>query len=197
MKKGSLQSRDRAKVARNPTVHAAVERVTHDRVPDRAQVHTNLMRPTGVDRYLRQRQGAAQRLGSDDARDRFAAAPRPRRHLLSVLLIPPDWGIDAAACQDFAPDQCDVLFLDLTVVELARKFLVRGIVFRHNHQPRRATVQAVNDARPLLAADAAEIVDVVQQRVDERAATVTGRRMHDHSRGLVDNEQVLVLEDDG
>ena len=55
----------------------------------------------------------------------------------------------------------------------------------------------MHDAGPLLAADAAEIVDVVQQRVDERAAGMPGRRMHDHARRLVDDDQVVVLVEDG
>ena len=39
---------------------------------------------------------------------------------------------------------------------------------------------------PQLAADAAQVVDVVEQRVDERAAGVAGRGVHDHPGRLVD-----------
>ena len=49
---------------------------------------------------------------------------------------------------------------------------------------------------PLLAADAAQIVDVVQQRVDQRAAGMAGRRVHDHAGRLVDDDEVAILVDD-
>ena len=49
---------------------------------------------------------------------------------------------------------------------------------------------------PHLAADAAEIVDVVQQRVDQRAARVAGGRVHDHPGRLVDDDEVGVLVED-
>ena len=49
---------------------------------------------------------------------------------------------------------------------------------------------------PLLAADAAEIVDVVQQRVDQRPAGMPGGRMDHHPRRLVDDDEVLVLVED-
>jgi hypothetical protein len=41
-----------------------------------------------------------------------------------------------------------------------------------------------------------EIVDVVEQRVDQRAARVPGGRMHHHARRLVDDDQIAVLVDD-
>ena len=49
---------------------------------------------------------------------------------------------------------------------------------------------------PLLAADAAQVVDVVEQRVDQRAAGVAGGRMHHHAGRLVDDDQVVVLVED-
>ncbi len=54
----------------------------------------------------------------------------------------------------------------------------------------------MNDAWPLLPADAAQIVDVMEQGVDQRAARMAGRRMHDHARRLVDHDHVAVLVDD-
>ena len=38
--------------------------------------------------------------------------------------------------------------------------------------------------------------DVMQQRVDERAARVPGRRVHDHARRLVDDDEVVVFVED-
>ena len=96
----------------------------------------------------------------------------------------------------FAPHERDVLLLDFAVVKLAREMLVRGVVLGDDHQARRAAIEPVDDARPPLAADAAQIVHVVQERVDERAARVAGGRMHDHARRLVHDDQVAILVDD-
>ena len=56
----------------------------------------------------------------------------------------------------------------------------------------------MDDARSLDAGDAAErlAAAVRQQRVDERAARVTGRRVDDEPGRLVDDQQVGVLVDD-
>ena len=90
--------------------------------------------------------------------------------------IAADRRVDPPARLHLAPDQRDVFLLDLAIVKLPRQLLVRGVVLGDHHQARRAAIEPVHDARPLLAADAAQIVDVVEQRVDERAARVAGRR---------------------
>ena len=58
VQKRALEVRHGAKVARHAPAHAAVERIADDRMADRAEVHTNLVRPAGVNRDLRQRQHA-------------------------------------------------------------------------------------------------------------------------------------------
>ena len=59
----------------------------------------------------------------------------------------PIGGVDAASRHHLAPDQRDVLLLDLPLGELAGQFLVRGVVLGDHHQPRRAAVEAMDDAR--------------------------------------------------
>jgi len=54
----------------------------------------------------------------------------------------------------------------------------------------------VHDSGPLLAADAAQIVDVMQQGVDEGAARMPGRWMNHHARRLVDDDEIAILVDD-
>ena len=95
-----------------------------------------------------------------------------------------------------APDERDVFLLDLAVAKLARQLFVRRVVLGDHHQPRRAAIEPMHDPGPLLAADAAQIVDVVQQRVDQRAARMAGRRMDDHPGRLVDDDEVVVLVED-
>ena len=81
-----------------------------------------------------------------------------------------------------APYQREVFLLDFTVVKLARQLFVRRVVLGHHHQARRAAIEPMHDPGPLFAADAAQIVDVMKERVDQRSARVAGRRMDHHSR---------------
>jgi hypothetical protein len=54
----------------------------------------------------------------------------------------------------------------------------------------------VHDPGPQLAADPREPAGVVEQRVDQRAVGVAGRRVDDQAGRLVDDDEVLVLEED-
>ncbi len=135
------------------------------------------------------------------ARTILVTASRLRRARADIFLrltgSRPIGRVDAPARLHLAPYQRDVFLLDLTVVELARQALVSGIVFGDDHQTRRPAIQPVDDARPAFAADAAQVVHVVQERVDERPAGMTGRRVHDHPRRLVHDDQVSILVNDG
>ena len=54
----------------------------------------------------------------------------------------------------------------------------------------------MDDTGSKLAADAAEICNVVEKGIDQRAAGVPGGRMNDHPGWLVEDDDVLILEDD-
>ena len=176
MKKRPLQARHRANVAGHAAVDAAVQRIADDGMADGAEMHANLVRPSGVNRDLAQRQA----WHVERARDSRHAL---RARGATVRTSSAGWtgsrpiaaSIRRPACHD-APHERDVFLFDLAILELPRQFLVRGIVLRDDHHAGRATIEAVDDSRPQLAADAAEVGDVVQQRVDERARCVARRR---------------------
>ena len=126
----------------------------------------------------------------------MARAAGARRHLDAVLRIAADRGVDALALLHQPPGQRDVFLLDLAIVKLPRQLLVGLVVLRDHHHARGALVEPMDDARPHFAADAAEILHVMEQRVDERAGRVARGRMHDHARGLVDDHHVGVVEED-
>ena len=73
---------------------------------------------------------------------------------------------------------------------------MRPIVLRHNHQARRAPIEAVHDARTHLAADSAEVVDLMEQRMDQGALRMPAGGMHDHAGRLVHDNDIRVLIDD-
>ena len=165
----------------------------------RAQVHADLMGAAGVNRDSGQRQDAAEVLGADDARHRLAASPRARRRGAIFFRFAGSRPIGASmrrpACTS---PQTSAMYSFSTSrsAKLARELLVRRVVLGDHHQPRRAAIEPVHDAGPLFAADAAEIVDVVEQRVHQRAAGVARGRMHDHPGRLVDDDQIVILVDD-
>ena len=73
---------------------------------------------------------------------------------------------------------------------------MRPIVLGDHHHPGRPAVEAMHDAGPQLAADAAQVLDVVQERVDEGAVGVARGGMDDHAGGLVDDHEVRVVVED-
>ncbi len=110
--------------------------------------------------------------------------------------IASDRGVDAPPGLDHTPHQGDVFLLDLAIVKLPRQLLMGTIVLGDDHHTRRAAIQPVHDARPQLAADAAEIGEVVEQCVHERARAMTRARMNHHACRLVQHGEIRVLVED-
>jgi hypothetical protein len=81
-------------------------------------------------------------------------------------------------------------------VELPRQLAVRRVILGNHHHAAGALVQTMHDARPDLAADAAQVFDVVQQRVHQRAVRVAGGGMHHQACGLVHHHHILIIEQD-
>ncbi len=131
-----------------------------------------------------------------DPRHRAARPPGAGRHLLPVLRIAADGLVDPPPGLDDAPDERDVFLLDFPVLKLPCQLLVGLIVLGDDHQSRGAAIETMHDSRARLAADPAQILDVVQQSIDERAARVPGPGMDDHPGGLVEDDDIRILEDD-
>ena len=196
MQKGSIQFLHGLDVGLHASVDAAVERIADNRVADGAEVHANLMRAPGVNGNVRERERGIDLEGSDDARDGLSTSSRAIRHPLSVVRVASNWVFDTAPCHHHTPDQRHVLLLDLAILELTGKLLVRRVVLGYHHQPRGAAIQSMHDARASLAADATQIVDMMEQRIHQRPGLVSSGGMHDHAGGLVDDDDVRVLIDD-
>ena len=96
-----------------------------------------------------------------------------------------------------AVDDREIAPVDRMRGELLRQALVRDVGLGDDQQARRVLVDAVDDARPRNAADARQrSAAMVEQRVDQRAVEIARRRVDDQPGGLVDDQQMLVLEDD-
>ena len=84
---------------------------------------------------------------------------------------------------------------------MARKLfaqaLMRAIALGDDHETARLLVEAMDDARPLDAANAGKAVAAMgEEGIDQRAAVMAGGGMHDQSRRLVDDDEVVILIDD-
>ena len=82
--------------------------------------------------------------------------------------------------------------------EIGRQRLMGGIVLGRHHQAAGVLVQAVDDPRPALAPDAREGLPAMgDQGIDQGLVGIAGGGMDDHPRRLVDDDEILVLIDDG
>src|SRR5262245_598792 len=119
-------------MVRHPSMHAAIERVADNRVPDGIEMDPYLVRPTGVDRDAQER-STGDMARPCDARDGCPRTAGARRDLLAVDRIASDRHVDdALALLHEAPDKRHVLLFDFAIVKLARQLLMRGVVFGHN-----------------------------------------------------------------
>ena len=94
-------------------------------------------------------------------------------------------------------DDRQIAAVDAVRGELLRQAFVGDVGLGDHQQPRRVLVDAVDDAGPRDAADARQAAGaMVEQRVDQRPVAIAGGGMDDQAGGLVDDQQMLVLEDD-
>ena len=81
--------------------------------------------------------------------------------------------------------------------EQVRESLMGGVGLGDNEEPGRVLVQPVDDAGTPDPADPRKArAAMADQRVDQRALGMAGRRMDDETGRFVDHDQVLVLEHD-
>ena len=93
-------------------------------------------------------------------------------------------------------DDREIAPLDAVRGELPGEPLMSDVGLGDDQQPRRVLVDPVDDARPGNAADPRKAAAaMMQQRVDQSAVRIARRRMDDQPGGLVDDQQMLILED--
>ena len=84
------------------------------------------------------------------------------------------------------------------VNEEPRQPLMRGIRLRYHQKARRVLVQPVHDSRAAHAADPRKfIAAMADQPIDERSRLMPARGVNNKPSGLIDDDEVVILEDDG
>ena len=124
------------------------------------------------------------------------AAAGVHGHPLAVARVSGDGGVDGSRIRrDHSHGNGEVLLAELSVLELFGEPLVRRLRLGRHHQAGGVEVEPVHDARPQLAADAADVGTPCQQSVDQGAVGVPRAGMDRESRRFVHHDQVLVLID--
>ncbi len=169
------------------------------------KMNANLVRPAGLqpageEARHRLAVGADVALDHLPVRHRFAAALADGA-LLARMRVAVEWGVDGAArTLGRTPDQRQIVALDRALAlvgELIAEPAMGAVVLGHHHQAGGVLVEPMNDAGPLDAADPGQAVAAMgDQRVDQRAAGMPRRRVHDEARRLVEHDQRIVLVDD-
>ena len=161
-------------------------------MPDGLHVHADLVRPPGQNVDVQQRHVPPARKHRP-VRNRRAAFG-VNCHFLAVFLAPRDGLVDAPAVLPQIPfNQRAVVLLHLPLLQLAAEGELALVVLCHEQQTAGVLVQPVDDAGAQFAADAAQVVKVVQERVDERAVLIAGGGVNDHAAGLQDDGEVGIL----
>ena len=126
------------------------------------------------------------------------AAAGVHGHPLALARVPRDGGVNGSGFRrDHAHGNGEVFLAELAVLELLGEALVSPLGFGHHHQAGGVEVEAVHDAGPQLAADAANVGAPRQQGVDQSAVGMARARVNREAGRLVHHDQVLVLVDGG
>ena len=175
-----------------------VDRVAGHRMPDRVEMHADLVGPPGDEVELQQ--GPAGEPFADPVAGGRGAPVRHDRHPGPVLRVAPDRRLDPPDRRRHVPrDERLVGLADPPCLELGHQRVLRGIVLGHHQEPARVPVQAVDDpgARDPGDAPVFRPARARQQRIDHRVAVVvTGGRVDDDPGRLVHDQQVRVLVHD-
>src|SRR6185436_1768728 len=163
----------------------AVERVAEQRMSQLGEVNADLMSAAGLEADLEQR-GAMQACAHAPGGHRWLASLRSAREALSVARVAAVKRLELSGVRRLTVHEREVRLLHASCLERALERLERGVVLGDDEAARGLLVQAVHDARPEHAPHAGQAGDVVEQRVHERAARMSGGGVDDEPRGLVE-----------
>src|SRR5262249_36760737 len=186
----------------------AINRIANQWRAERGEVHAHLMGSSGLEPAFEQRgdglapasEGREQRLVVN--RLASALAHGDNRHLGAARPVPADRRVDdALTARRRAPDKGEITALERAfatmVGELSGENAMGLVGLGHNEETARVLVEAMHNAWPRHAADARQARSAMgDKRVHERAVGIAGAGMHDETRGLVDDDDRLVLVDD-
>ncbi|MCJ7612575.1 MAG: hypothetical protein MUP19_09955, partial [Candidatus Aminicenantes bacterium] len=99
---------------------------------------------------------------------------------------------DSALLFERSPHNGPVFTFNCFLGELFGESGMYCIIFRNDKESGRIFIQPVNNARPFLGADVRHLRKTGQQAPGQRSAPAAGSRVNSETRGLIDNDKVLV-----
>ena len=195
-------TRDQVAVTRLKTGSVSpVERVAEQRMPERRQMHADLVRSAGLQFTAQERKAVSvplpARNNSPMGHGVFCVRARggQNRHFFAIHGVSADRRVHRSAVVGQIPDGDGVINATDTVSrKLCRQPEVGFVILRNNQQTACILIDAVNDSRTKDTAHAREAFAAVpQERVDKRSVRVSCGRMNHHANGFVDDDKVAVL----
>ena len=193
----------------------AIGLVPDQRVPDMAHMHPDLMGPPRLKAALNLCRCAAKGLKDRNAGDRVPPAMKKHRLTLTVGFVPGKLRGDFQCPTRFEADTSDAVQTRIAKIgdamtkrpirpsrRMRCKLLGQPVMGRvrlgHDQHAGRVLVDPMHDAGSLLATNSGQRgAKMVQQRIDQGAGGGARGRVDDHARGFVDNDQIIILVQDG
>ena len=163
------------------------------------EVHPDLMRSAGGKTAFDEGRLRVKRALDTIMSDRGLSPAFPDDgHLLAVDGAAADIAGDLSSERGWhAPNNCGIGTVYPVQHKVARECVMRGLGLGDNHQPARVLVEAMDDTRPANPADPRQArAAKADQGVDESAVQVSWRGVDNQPCGLVDDDQMCILEAD-
>jgi len=177
-----------------PAATPGVDRVTHNRVPHVLQMDPDLVGPAGV--QLQPEQVHHLESGHHRGVSAGLTAFRSHTHSLSVAVASGDRRLDPdRTVVQMAPRQRGVAPMHPARRNGGAEPPVGEVGLGDDHETRRVPIEAMDDSRPSFGASSQGGAPG-DQSVDQGVIPMAGRRVNYQPRGLVDDGQVLVFENE-
>lgn len=189
----------RASTGDDPPGAGAIDRITNQRVPEMREMNSDLVGSTRREAALDEGGMAFERaLDTISGERRFSLSGRDDGHLFTIDVAAPDVTGDIAHWRvGDAPDKGGIGPFDSTCGKISRQCIVRDLGLGDDDQAARILVEAMHDTGPPDPSDAGKTGAAMgEQRVDEGSFQVSRGGVDDHSRRLVDHDQVWILKAD-
>jgi len=174
---------------------SGIERVSYEGVALVGHVDTNLVGATGYEPAVDQTRSIPALTHRVESSRRPAVSDDG--HPLTVLGVAVDGRIDDAfRFLKGAVAHGEIGLFHRASPECQRQGLVGSIGLGHDQKTGGVLVQTVDDPGPRDPTDTGQIVTVVKEGVDQRAAGVAGGRVNDQARGFVDDQKLGILVHD-
>ena len=177
----------------------AIDRIADQGMTPMSKMHADLMCSACAKTAFDECRLRAERALDTIMRNRgLSPAFRDNSHLFAVGGAAADVAGDLSCERSWhTPNYCGISAIDSAQHEIPREGVVGGLGLGDDHQPARILIEAMNDTRPADPADPGKTHPAMaDQGVYERAVRVSRRGVDNQARGLIDDDQMCVLEAD-